>query len=466
MKQPQQKSKFSPFHSSPSDSKPTHRHSSSSFSYSYSNSPKNNINFHKKRKRALWIQDYFINHPQHYRKIKKSPPPPPSPPRPKTEFDSLKPVFKNSNPNYRYNSTIITTNDSFPLNSKFDVFCSINDGRIYLVSPNFHNYYLEVILLGFYRTKLITRLKGHKYYVTFVKYFLDKENKKEYLISADGKKYVIVWDINNIDKYDVNNEKIKKIIISTKYKNNFIYSCFLFFNLNKPNIDMNSNSIISTNSNSNSISNSNSLNNNSNNYIVTSSISRDIENEDFTRVYSLEDGSFIKNTYNNNTNFLLSWTNKNEDKPCLIELCNNGFMVYNILEETTYMEVKDDKNYMSGFIYEKEQKQTDLLVTNLLENFIYIHDLNLKNLKQVIETNASGLYYLIQLNEIYFAVTELYSSSFLIIDGINYKVISRIKGRHSGGTTCIKKCTHPLHGESLLTSGKDNSVKLWVKNLP
>lgn len=457
-------SKISPINSPPNNSKPPHKHSFSSSYYSSPDYQKTDFNFHKKRKRDLWLHDYYINHPQHFRKIKKSPerpPPPPSPPRPKTEFDSVKPVFINSNPNFKYCKTIINTNDSFPLNSKFEVFCSIKDSRVYLVSPNYHTYYLEIILLGYYKTKLITRLKGHKYYVTFVKYFLDKENKKEYLISADGKQYVIIWEISEIDKNDYNNDKIKKIIITTRYKNTFIYSCYLFFNLNR--VEINSNSIISTNSNSNSFSNS--TNNYSNSFIVTSSISTRNENEEYTHIYSLEDGSFIKNTYNNNTNFLLSWTNKTEDKPYLIELCNNGFMVYNILEELTYMEVKDNNNYMSGFILEKEQKQTDLLITNLLENFIYIYDLNLKNLFKIIETNNTVLYYTIQLNEKYFAATDLYNSSFLIIDGINYKAVSRVHGKHSGGTTCIKKIIHPFYGESLLTSGKDNSVKLWVKSM-
>lgn len=403
-----------------------------------------NFNIQKKRKRDLWLRDYFLNHPSPYRKIKPDqktlPPLIPSPAKPKTEFYSFKPVYINTNPNFRYHSTILTTNESSPLNEKFEVFRSIRDGKTYLVSPNSRSYCLEIIYLGYYNNKLITRLKGHPYYITTVRYFLDKKNNKEYLISADGKNNVIVWDITYFDKNDYNNEMIKKIIISTKYKNNFIYSCLLFFNINNS-----------------------SNNNNPDNYIITSSNSKEIENDEFTRVYSLTDGSFIKNTFNSNTNYLLSWVNEKEVKSYLIELCSNGILVYNIFEEQTYMERKDNNNYMGGFIYEKEEKSSEILVTNLLENFIFIYDLYKKDLSKKIEINASSLYYSIQINERYMIVTDLYTKSFNIIDIIIDKTITKIRGKHSVGTICVKKINHPKFGESLLTSGKDNLIKIWIK---
>ena len=44
----------------------------------------------------------------------------------------------------------------------------------------------------------ITNLKGHTNKITTIRYFLNNKNFKEYLISADiDKIVVIIWDITN-----------------------------------------------------------------------------------------------------------------------------------------------------------------------------------------------------------------------------------------------------------------------------
>ena len=44
------------------------------------------------------------------------------------------------------------------------------------------------------------------------------------------------------------------------------------------------------------------------------------------------------------------------------------------------------------------------------------------------------------------------------------KNISDINGKHTKEVVCIKKIYHPIYGESLLSAGNDNTIKLWTIN--
>ena len=53
-------------------------------------------------------------------------------------------------------------------------------------------------------------------------------------------------------------------------------------------------------------------------------------------------------------------------------------------------------------------------------------------------------------------------NSLKIIDFINNKEISNIKGSNTKDIKCIKKIKHPIYGESLITAGRDVKIKLWT----
>ena len=67
----------------------------------------------------------------------------------------------------------------------------------------------------------------------------------------------------------------------------------------------------------------------------------------------------------------------------------------------------------------------------------------------------------IEWNKKYIIVADFNNKSFKIID-IDNGTIYNINTEHIDGLKCVKKVNHPIYGESLLTSGKDKTIKLWT----
>ena len=355
--------------------------------------------------------------------------------------EKFKIEYLHKNPNFIFNSTIIDTNDGNLLHNKFETYLSYKDKKLYLVSPNHFSYQLYILCLN--NNKILRKQKGHSYFVTSIRYFFNKTNNNEYLLSSDANKWVILWDINN--NFD------KKVIVNCKYKNNYIYSCLILFNI------FNSKYL----SSSNSSTTENDDNSNNNSFIVISSNTLSNENYEYTNIYLLRNGAFIKNTYNNNTNYLLSWANNFDNKEYIIELCSDKVIIYNIFDDDIYCSFDNGINYMSGFILHKDE-EGDFLYTNSIEKYIYIYNINRKILINTINIGGWSLYNLIQWNEKYLIIIDSYKKALKIIDVLQGKAINCLGNIHSIGITSIKKINHPIYGESILTSGKDNKIKLWV----
>ena len=67
--------------------------------------------------------------------------------------------------------------------------------------------------------------------------------------------------------------------------------------------------------------------------------------------------------------------------------------------------------------------------------------------------------HIIEWNNKYSIVADMLNNSFKIVDLEKFENILDI-GEHKN-VRCVKKIYHPKFGESLLTAGKDNSIKLW-----
>ena len=179
--------------------------------------------------------------------------------------------FKKDPNNLKFKSDITTTNSDCGWNDRFEIFILYIDNKEYLVSPNSNNFNLDIFDLS--DNKLVYSLPGHNNLIRTIKY------NDDYLISADDDKIVIIWDINN-------NYKIKHLI-KTNYEHD-INSCLLFFD--------------------------DKSGKNNRNYIITSTFNYSGNDKDSaTKIYSFEDGKFIRNI--NKTNnipifYLLSWTNE------------------------------------------------------------------------------------------------------------------------------------------------------------
>ena len=337
-------------------------------------------------------------------------------------------IFKKEPQNLKYQLNITDSNTSAGWNDIFEIFVSYKDNKEYLISPNIHNYNLDIFDL--LDNKKIKSLKEHDNNIRSIRYFINKNspNYNEYLISADDNKIVIIWDIT--DNYNI------KYQIDTQYGHN-IYSCLLVFphNLND-------------------------------NYIITSTYyeSDNIDNSS-TKVYSLNNNKYIKyieNTNNLAVYYLLSWYNKKNNKYYLIQFSYKKIIIYNFIEDELYTELvkEPEDNHFSGFIYNKDDN--DYLYASSSIGYINIWDLYNKKIFKVIYINNCKLAHIIQWNNKFILVADYNNKSFKIVDIEKYKFISDINGQHIDKVVCVKKLYHPVYGESLLSAGRDKTIKLWT----
>ena len=336
--------------------------------------------------------------------------------------------FKEEPQNLKYKFDITNTNTSCGWNDMFEIFICYKDNKEYLVSPNCNNFNLDIFLL--LDNQKILSLKAHKNKIRTVRYFINERNFNEYLISGDDNKNVVIWDITN--NYNI------KYIIETNYEHN-IYSCLLVFPHS---------------------------NNNYNNYIITSTYNQSNDNDkSSTKIYSLENGKFIRyinNTNNNIIYYLLSWHNKKNNKYYIIQFSYCKILITNLLEEKEfYSELvqQPEESHFSGFIFTR--KNNDYLCSSSKNGYINIWDLYSQKIFKIINVNKSKLSHIIEWNNKYIIVANYENKSFKIIDLDKNKIVSEIQGLHLKDLYCIKKVYHPIYGESLLSSSGDKCIKLW-----
>ena len=336
----------------------------------------------------------------------------------------------------KYRKDICKTNTSCGWNDMFEVYISYQNNKEYLASPNCNTFKIDIYSLS--ENKKETSLKGHKNNVRTIRYFFhkyksEKEDNKEidyeYLISADDNRMVIVWDLLN--------NYMKKQIIDTNYDDD-IYSCALFFN-----------------------------DNTERNYIVTStySTSSDISNS-ATKLYSLETGEFgyyIKESNFDNIYYLLIWNNKKDNQNYLIQFSYKKIIINNLekgKDEIYAKLIQEPENeHYSGYIYEKDK--SDLLCTTCYNGFVHIWDLYTKKLVNIIDTKII-MCHIVPWNEKYAIAADFENKSFVIIDLAENKVFNEIKAEHTMEVKCVKKIIHSEFGESLITAGRDNTIKIWI----
>ena len=326
------------------------------------------------------------------------------------------------NPHFSYKYDITNSNDNYGMNDIFEVFISYKDNKEYIASPNL-NYNIDIFYL--LEEKKILSIEGHTKRITTIRYFKNEKDNNEYLISADKNKIVFIWDIT--DDYKI------KYKIDTNYKKD-IYSCLLIF-----------------------------PHNNDENFIIASTYCDN--NESSTKIYSLNNGTFVKDIINSKNYkiwYLLSWYNKKEEKYYIIQLANKKIIINDLLDEDIFFELMKDPehNHYSGFAYSEEEN--DYLCTSAQNGYINIWDLYEKKLFKVIRTNQGQLLHIIQWTNKYIIVADSLNKSFKIIDLKIDKAISNIGGKHTGNVICVKKVNHPIYGEALLTSGYDKTLKLWT----
>ena len=199
----------------------------------------------------------------------------------------------------------------------------------------------------------------------------------------------------------------------------------------------------------------------------------DDEEKTYTKILSLNENKFIKYIYKEEGNiteeikFILSWYNDKNNKYYIIQFFCFKILIIS-LENELYckLEYGFGSYPHSGYIYTVyNNKENNDYMCFSGKDSICIFDLYSKKIINKIKFLSSGLENIIQWNNKYslviFNESKTENRSIKIIDFEKSKIINVIKGKNINFPRSMKKIYHPIYGESLLISGKDN-IKLWT----
>ena len=321
--------------------------------------------------------------------------------------------LENNPKNLKFKEYLINNHSAVNLYN-FDVYIGLKDNIEYLIYNNKDNYNLEIMRI---KDKIIiTSLKGHNSPTRVIRYY-SKDNKEEYILSCDGNKLVIIWDIqNNFNK---------KYTIQSKYKGN-INDALLLFNIFN------------------------------NDYILLSSEKSNV----YSKLYEFKENTkFVKNIYGTNehkTFFIIPWLYKN--KYYIIECSNQLISINNIFADENYAILKKDpeSNHYWGYIFNDNY----LCVSDNYNKYIRIWDLVNKVIYKQINYEAIFGYGIIPWNNIYTIVAC--KSCFVIINLEESKMVKKISLdniNHILGT--IRKIKTSQLGECLIVSDASNNISLF-----
>ena len=330
------------------------------------------------------------------------------------------------NPNFICKETIIKDNyDDYFISDSFEIYYSYhNYNDIMLVSPN-KQYEIRIISLK--TKKLIRVLRGHSAPIGIVRHFFEQKNKIDYLISVDDNKVLQVWDLSN-------NFKIKQTL-NLMYKS--IYSAIMIFD---------------------------SLND----YIITSTFNNQNLAEDFTKIFNLEDGKFLRNIGSklpSKSHYLLPWKNPEDNLWYVIDFCVGKILIYPINGDDKLFELKAGVDFESQLTYyygiTMGKDFTNLCAVSE-GGYIHIWNLLNKNLIYTKRINKGNLNTLLKWSDRYIIVSDKKNCSFYVIDIIDDRIITKISKDVNDFIKCFKKVKHPTLGECLITCNHAHLIQLWA----
>ena len=334
------------------------------------------------------------------------------------EFNKDYNINFNTNPkDIKYSNDLIKDSYAYScLDNTFSIFKSINE-ILYLIYANENK---SIICYNLIENKKIKEIKNaHKQFIINFRYFLDKINKRDLIISISFKD-IKLWNINN-------------------------WLCLTHIqNIN----------------NSGSILSSCFLNDNNKNYIITSSNSGEITES--IKIYDFK-GNKIKeiNDSNYRTIFIDTFYDNKLFKTYIIT-GNNGY--------SKSYDFNENKNYFKYYEYNDKEDHNSLIIINnkdiikLIESseegYIRIWNFHHGELIDKIKVIDNELYGICLWNEDYLFV-GCDDETIKLIDLKNKNIVKNLIG-HNNSVLTIKKIIHPKFGECIISQGWVKSeIKLW-----
>ncbi len=304
----------------------------------------------------------------------------------------------------------------------FSLFKSYND-IFYIIYTNSSK---SIISFDIINNKKISEIKhAHNDYITNLRYYFDKENKRDLLISlSEDDNNLKLWNINNL-------ECLLNIIKVNKY--GWLSSAYF-------------------------------LNDNNNNYIITNNKKEDsntiIEN---IKIFDFN-GNVIKRINNSNysTIFIDTYYDNNLSKIFIIT-GNEGFnQSYDYNENKQYFKYCDNPKEINRHMCLRidDTEKIIKMIESSCAGVIRIWDFHSAKLLNKIDINNEWLYSICLWNEEYLFV-GCKDSSIKLIKLSESKIIKNLTG-HTNKVLTIKKIKLPKYGECLISQDADYSqIKLW-----
>jgi hypothetical protein len=350
-----------------------------------------------------------------------------------------------TNPNFKFREYPAELRECLGTTYTYDVYKD-KQGRTILITPYWNidkqcntegdpsiglEKYHYISLIDLSNNKEIKSLVGHTDRVVTCRFFEDPYTHKQYLISADRKYKVKVWDLTDDGK----------IILDKELKegyDNFIYSVLMIFEKDKI-------------------------------YAVTSTLGSG-ETTIFT-IGNDEQVQKLKDTKDLNIYYLDYWyeedAGEGQSEHHIIQCGKSNILVSQLKKDTNYSVKTDEKyaNNLCGMVYKKNGQ--DLLIVSATRGLLTFIDLKkrtevkIPNVKN--EYTDVFFYNFVRWNEQYILLYEAMQRRILVLDTDNdYKIVSKVLCPEMYYDRFIRKVDHPVYGESILSVGIDWKVKLYT----
>ena len=349
-----------------------------------------------------------------------------------------------TNPNFKFREYPAEKRECLGTTYTYDVFKN-PEGKTILVTPHFDinkqcntegdpskdlEKYHYTSLIDLENNEEIQQLEGHKDRIVTCRFFEDPFTKKQYIISADRKYQVKVWDLS-----DKTAEKGKTIFDKAiDQYDNFIYSVLMVFEKGKI-------------------------------YVITSTLGNGE-----TKVYTIgnDNPKLLKDTKELNIYYLDYWfekstTQEEQDEHHIIQCGKSNILISQLNKDTNYS-IKTDEQYannLCAMVFKKGDQ--DLLITSATRGLIKVIDL--KKRQEIYSKDYKDVFFynFIRWNDQYILLYEAMQRRVLVLDAYNeYKIVSKVLCPEMYYDRFIRKVDHPKYGESILSVGIDWKVKLYT----